>query len=78
MVLDDEGECRAIAVEIQRERPGWMILFGCYTRHFVAFPLFPVQRQVIVTARYPDALVARIDDVERLMRIRTVEEELRG
>ena len=76
MAPDDEGECRAIAVEIQRERPGWMILFGCYTRHFVAFPLFAVRRRMIVTARYPDALVARMDAAERVLRIRTGKEEL--
>jgi hypothetical protein len=67
---DDEDECRSIAVEIQRKRPGWMILFGCYSRHFVAFPLFALRRRVIVTARYPDALVARMDEAGRLLRIR--------
>lgn len=70
MAPDDEDECRAIAKEIQRERPEWMVLFGCYSRHFVAFPLFALRRRVIVTAHYPDALVARMDKAERLLRIR--------
>jgi hypothetical protein len=65
---DDEEECRAIAMEIQRERPGWLVLFGCYSRHFVAFPLFAVRRRVIVIAHYPDALVARMDEAERRLR----------
>jgi hypothetical protein len=72
----DEEECQAIATEMQRRRPEWMILFGCYTRHFVAFPSFAVRRRIIVIAYYPDALVARLDEAERPFRIRARKGEL--
>jgi hypothetical protein len=74
MPTEDEG--RTIATEIQQHRPGWMVLFGCYSRHFVAFPLFAVRQRVIVTARYPDALAARMDEAECRLRVRPGNEEL--
>jgi hypothetical protein len=66
---------RAQAEEIQRQRPGWLVLWGCYSRRYVAFPLFPVRRRVIVVAYYPDALVARMDEAERALRIQPEAEE---
>jgi hypothetical protein len=65
-----EEESRAVATQIQRQRPGWMIVYGCYSRRFVAFPLFAMRRRMIVVAAYPDALVARLDDTERRWRLR--------
>jgi hypothetical protein len=62
---EDEDACRAIAEEIDRDRPGWLVLWGCYSRQFVAFPLFRMRRRLIVYAGFPDALVARMDEVER-------------
>jgi hypothetical protein len=49
---DDEG--RAIAEDIGEQRPGWLVMFGVYSRQFVAFPLFAVSRRTILAARYPD------------------------
>jgi hypothetical protein len=66
--LEENG--RATAERIQRQRPGWMIVYGCYSRRFVAFALFAMRQRMIVTAAYPDALIARLDDTERRWRLR--------
>lgn len=71
----DERACYAIAEEMDRERLQWMVLYGPYSRQFIAFPLFGMKRQVIVVARYPDALIGRMDDAERLLRIWPKQEE---
>jgi hypothetical protein len=62
---EDEDACRAIAEEIDRGRSQWLVLWGCYSRQFVAFPLFRMPRRLIVYAGFPEALVARMDEVER-------------
>jgi hypothetical protein len=67
---EDENACRAIAERINRDRPQWLVLYGCYSRQFVAFPLFGMRRRVLVRAGYPDALVARMDEVEHRFRVR--------
>jgi hypothetical protein len=61
----DDDECRTVAEDIERQRPGWMVLWGTYSKRFVAFPLFPVQRRTILVASYPDALLARMEETER-------------
>jgi hypothetical protein len=66
--------CYAIAEDIDRSRSWWMVLYGCYSRQFVAFPLFTMRQRVIVIANYPDALMARLDDAERLWRIPPAQE----
>ena len=58
MQYPGESQCREAAREVERRRPGWMVVWGCYSRLFVAFPLFPAAPGV-VTASYPEALVAR-------------------
>jgi hypothetical protein len=36
MFLADDNACRAIAEEIQQQRPGWLIIWGIYTRRYTA------------------------------------------
>jgi hypothetical protein len=64
---DDAGW--AMAEEIQRQRPDSLVLWGCYSKHYVAFPLFPVRRRAVLAAFYPDALVARMEEAERVLRV---------
>jgi hypothetical protein len=64
-----DDELRTLAEDIERRRSGWMVVFGVYSRQFSAYPLFSVRRRVIVIARYPPALVGRIDEAERRYRI---------
>ena len=68
ILSDDEGW--GIAENIQKQRPGWMVVFGVYSRQFVAFPLFAVSRRTILAARYPDALIDRMARAEQQRRVR--------
>lgn len=61
----DDDECRTVAEDIERQRPGWLVLWGTYSKRFVAFPLFRVPRRTILVASYPDALLARMEETER-------------
>jgi hypothetical protein len=72
-VLDDDA-CRAVAEDIQRQRPDWLVLWGLYSKRFVAFPKFAVRQRTIVIAHYPDALLARLDEVEQRLRIQPEQE----
>jgi hypothetical protein len=64
---DDAGW--AMAEEIQRQRPGWLVLWGCYSKRFVAFPLFTVRQRTILVAFYPNALLAHMEEAERVLRV---------
>jgi hypothetical protein len=64
-----DDECRELAQQIEQQRPGWLVLWGTYSKRFVAFPLFPVQRRTILVMSYPDALVHRMEEVERVLRV---------
>jgi hypothetical protein len=68
VLSDDEGW--AIAEDIRQQRPGWLVIFGCYSRQFVAFPLFAVSKRTILTAQYPDALIDRMTRAEQQRRVR--------
>jgi hypothetical protein len=69
LVLPDEREYRALADEIQRQRPGWLVMWGAYSRRYTAYPLFPVRRRVIIIASYPQALIERMNEAERALRM---------
>jgi hypothetical protein len=67
---EDDNACRAIAERINRDRSQWLVIYGCYSRLFWAYPLFDMPRRMLVHAGYPDALVARMDEIEHRFRIR--------
>lgn len=71
----DDNACRAIAEQIDEDWPEWLVLWGCYSKRFWAFPLFDMRRRMVVFANYPDAVVARMDEAERLWRIHPDQEE---
>jgi len=60
-----EHEYAETARQLERDHPDWMVVFGVYSRQFVAFPLFPAPPRTIVVATYPGALSARMREVER-------------
>jgi hypothetical protein len=66
----DDAVCRTDAERINRSRPQWLVLWGCYSRLYWAFPLFEMQPHMIVHAAYPDALTARMDEAEQRFRVR--------
>jgi hypothetical protein len=61
-VTDDEQ--RQIASEIEQNRPSWLVMWGCYSRLFWAFPRFSVPRGTIVGASSRDQLLVDMDSVE--------------
>lgn len=60
----DVAEMKRVAQRLEKENPRWIVLFGDYSRQFVAFPRFPTPMGTIVAARYPDALPAWMRAVE--------------
>jgi hypothetical protein len=60
----NEDASREIAAQLEREHPNWIIIFGVYTKQFIAFPRFGAPRRTILTALYPQALAERIARAE--------------
>lgn len=66
----DEDTCRRAAARLQHDHECWLVLWGCYTRSFVAFPLFPAPPGTVLTARTPADLAARMRRQERSAGVR--------
>jgi hypothetical protein len=61
----DEDACRRAAAQLQHDHEHWLVMWGCYTRSYVAFPLFPAPPGTILTARTPADLAAKMRRQER-------------
>jgi len=66
---------REVAERTERENPGWIVVFGVFTKEFVCFPKFPAPTGTIVTALYPDAIPPRMRMIERAHLARLPEDE---
>jgi hypothetical protein len=66
---------REAAQRAERENPGWIVLFGVFTKEFVCFPRFPAPAGTIVTSHYPDAILQRMRMIERALRAGLLEDE---
>jgi hypothetical protein len=66
----DDDVSREAAERTERENPGWIVVFGVYTKEFVCFPKFPAPTGTIVTALYPDAIPPRMRMIEHAHRAR--------
>jgi hypothetical protein len=53
-----------VAREIEQSCPHWLVLWGCYSRLFWAFPLFQAPKGTIVSAPDRERLVADMHGVE--------------
>jgi hypothetical protein len=73
-VLDDDASRKAAELT-ERENPGWIVLFGSFTRQFVCFPRFPAPAGTIITALCPDAIPPRMRMIERALRVRLPRDE---
>jgi hypothetical protein len=51
---------RRIAEQLEASNPRWIVVFGAYTKQFIAFSRFHAPEGTIITARYPDALPSRL------------------
>lgn len=61
-------DSREAARAIEQQQPGWMVVYGSYSKQYVAFPLFSAPPGTILTASYPPALITRMQKTERLLR----------
>jgi hypothetical protein len=59
----DVTEMQRIAGQMEEDNPSWIVVFGVYTRQFVAFPRFHAPGTV-VTVSYPAALPPRMRAIE--------------
>jgi hypothetical protein len=64
----DDDTSREAAERTERENPGWIVVFGVFTRQFVCFPGFAAPAGTIVIALYPDAIPPRMRKIERALR----------
>jgi hypothetical protein len=46
-----DQEARTLAEIIEKENPGWIVVFGLYSRQFVCFPRFPVPQGTVLVSR---------------------------
>ena len=61
----EEAEAnRETARQLELRRPGWMVLWGAYSKQYVAFPLFAAPPGTILAAAYPPALESRMQAAE--------------
>ena len=51
---------RQMARRLQQAHPGWLVLWGTYSREFWAYPTLPVPRGTILHSPDADTLAARI------------------
>jgi hypothetical protein len=68
MGYPDEINYRETARQIERRRPGWIVVWGCYTRQFVAFPLFRAAPGTILAAKQSATLIASMRETENRQR----------
>jgi hypothetical protein len=59
-----DQEERRSAAEIEQSHPHWVVMWGCYSRLFWAFPRFQAARGTIVSARNGLQLLADMHRVE--------------
>jgi hypothetical protein len=58
------------AAQIQHDHRNWLVMWGCYTHSYIAFPLFPAPRGTILTAATPAEIVVMMRREERLAGMR--------
>jgi hypothetical protein len=56
---------RLIAQRLEHENPSWIVLYGAYSKEFVAFPRFAAPRGTIVALGDPAALPSRLRLIEQ-------------
>jgi hypothetical protein len=59
------ADMRLLAQRLEQENPSWIVLYGAYSKEFVAFPRFTAPRGTIVATRYPGTLPTRLRQIEQ-------------
>ena len=60
----DLARMRQVAAQMEADNPRWIVIFGVYTREFIAFPRFTAPRGTMLSALYPEALPVRMRAAE--------------
>jgi hypothetical protein len=58
------------AAQLQHDHKHWLVIWGCYTRSYIAFPLFHAPRGTILTASAPGDMVTKMRREERSAGVR--------
>jgi hypothetical protein len=61
----DPADHRDMAVRIERQYPGWLVLWSLYYREFYAYPCFSVPKGTILHYHDPERLVAEMFSVQK-------------
>jgi len=61
----DESNYKETAKQIERQQSGWIVLWGCYTQQFVAFPLFAARPGSIAVGYRSEALISQMRHIEQ-------------
>jgi hypothetical protein len=62
----DQGRAVQVAERLEVDNPDWVIMYGSYTREFVAFPVYPdAPDNSYCSAKDPAALDDHIREAER-------------
>ncbi len=65
---DYEAEHRKMAQAIEHRHPNWLVMWGSYTRQYVAFPLFHAPAGMMICSAEPKALCHRMSYAESMFR----------
>ena len=64
--MQDSGQAVMVAERLEADNPDWMVVYGSYSREFVAFPVYPdAPDNCYCSAKDPSALDGRIRETER-------------
>jgi hypothetical protein len=61
----DDSDAREIAARIERQYPGWLVMWSRYYRQFHAFPCFSVPKGTVLHQSDPGRLVAEMCSVQK-------------
>jgi hypothetical protein len=75
--FDDAAACKT-EERTGRKNPGWIVMFGSFTKQFICFPKFPAPVETIITVLYPDAIPSRMRMIERMPQTRNLRERPAG
>jgi hypothetical protein len=57
------------AAQLQHDHRNWLVMWGCYTHTYIAFPLFHAPRGTVLTAAAPGEMAAKMHRQERSARV---------
>lgn len=63
----DERTRKEIAERIQQDNPHWLVIWGVYSREYVAFPLFGAPPRTVLHTQHPGELVSRMRQTEQFL-----------